>query len=419
MADETQAAAHQEAHREAQAVQAADREPTFPRERTCPFAPPAEYARWQAEQPVAEVVLPSGQDAWLLTRHQDVRAMLDDPRFSADSAHPGFPRMYRQAVPQVLKGTFLRMDGADHLRYRRMLGKEFTAKGAKEMRPLVERTVDGLLDRMAEQGSPADLVTALAYPVPSTTICGVLGVPYEDRARFEDSTRVMISGRSTPEEVVRAKEEILGYLTGLVAAKEREPGDDLISRLLEEQVATGELDRDEVPVLAWLLLAAGHDTTASMIGLGALLLMEHADQLAALRSDPGLVAGAVEELLRHQTIMQIGMNRVALEDVRIGDRTVRAGEGVVAQLMAANRDPEVFADPDRFDITRSARGHVAFGYGPHQCLGQMLARVELQVTLARLFERFPKLRTVRPVAEIPFRHHMFGLYGVTELMVEW
>ncbi|WP_030994205.1 cytochrome P450 [Streptomyces sp. NRRL F-5630] len=395
--------------------------PAFPQEKApgCPFDPPPGYRRLQAEDPFAAVTLPSGQRARVVTRHRDVRAVLDDPRFSADSSHPDFPRMFPRPVPQVLKGTFPRLDGAEHLRYRRMLARDFTGRRAEELRSRIERIVDARLNAMEERGGPIDLMEALAYPVPSTVVCELLGVPPEDSPLFESRTRVLINGRSGPEEMARAKDDIIRHLEGVVETKEKQPGDDLISRLLAEQVAPGLLDRAEVAVIAWLLLAAGHHTTATMIGTGTMLLLENPAQLALLRADPALLPGAVEELLRHQTAMQIGMNRIATADVTLGERTVRAGEGVVCQLATANRDPEVFPDPDRFDVTRTARGQLAFGHGPHQCPGQSLARVELQVTLERLFTRLPGLRLAVPAADVPFWHHVFGIHGVKELPVTW
>ncbi|MER6427512.1 cytochrome P450 [Streptomyces sp900105245] len=395
--------------------------PAFPQEKApgCPFDPPPGYRRLQAEDPFAPATLPSGQRARVVTRHRDVRAVLDDPRFSADSSHPDFPRMFPRPVPQVLKGTFPRLDGAEHLRYRRMLARDFTGRRAEELRPRIEQIVDGRLDLMEAGGGPVDLMEALAYPVPSTVVCELLGVPAEDSPLFESRTRVLINGRSGPEEMMRAKDDILDHLEGVVAAKEKKPGDDLISRLLVEQVAPGLLDRAEVAIIAWLLLAAGHHTTATMIGTGTMLLLENPGQLAALRADPALIPGAVDELLRHQTAMQIGMNRIATADVTLGGETIHAGEGVVCQLATANRDADVFADPDRFDVTRTVRGHLAFGHGPHQCPGQSLARVELQVTLDRLFTRLPELRLAVPAADVPFWHHLFGIHGVKELPVTW
>ncbi|GAA4826179.1 cytochrome P450 [Streptomyces ziwulingensis] len=395
--------------------------PAFPQEKApgCPFDPPPGYRRFQSGEPFVRVTLPSGQHARLVTRHRDVRAVLDDPRFSADSSHPDFPRMFPRPVPQVLKGTFPRLDGAEHLRYRRMLARDFTGRRAEELRPRVEAIVDARLDLMEETGGPLDLMAALAYSVPSTVVCELLGVPAEDSPLFESRTRILINGRSGPEEMGRAKDDILRHLEGVVAAKEKQPGDDLISRLLVDQVAPGLLDRAEVAVIAWLLLAAGHHTTATMIGTGTMLLLENPEQLAALRADPALIPGAVDELLRHQTAMQIGMNRIATEDVTTAGVTVRAGEGVVCQLASANRDPEVFPDPDRLDVTRTGRGHLAFGHGPHQCPGQSLARVELQVTLERLFTRLPGLRLAVAAAEVPFWHHLFGIHGVKELPVIW
>ncbi|WP_462203453.1 cytochrome P450 [Frankia sp. CcWB3] len=393
----------------------------FPQEKApgCPFDLPPGYRALQEREPVFRALLPSGQEAWVVTRHRDVRAVLEDPRFSADSGRPNFPSMFRQAAPQVLRGTFVRADGAEHLRYRRMLGVEFTARKAELSRARITEIADARIDAMLAAGPPVDLMAMLAYPVPSTVVSELLGVPRADHELFEASTRILVNGRSSVEEMTRAKDDILAHLNGLVAAKEREPGDDMVSRLLVRHVATGELDREEVAVVAWLLLAAGHHMTATMIGTGTALLLRHPDQLAVLSDDPATVVNAVEELLRHQTAMQIGMSRVALEDVELGGVRIRAGDGVVCQLASANRDPEVYPDPDRLDVRRSARGHVAFGFGPHQCLGQTLARVELQVVLGRLFERVPGLRLAVAPEEVPFWHHVFGIHGVRELPVAW
>ncbi|WP_147943987.1 cytochrome P450 [Microbispora sp. CSR-4] len=387
-------------------------------ERACPLDPPREYARLRLERPVSQVDLPSGQWAWLLTRHQDVRAVLDDPRFSSDMSRPGFPNLYANPVEPVLKGTFIRMDGEEHAHYRRMLTGEFSVKRVEAMRPAVEAVVDGCLDRIETSGSPAELVRDLALPVPSRVICGMLGVPHEDHGTFGGYLQTLFDAKSDREQIGAAKTGLAAYLDRLVADKEREPGDDLISRLVTEQVLPGRLSRQELITISWMLLAAGHETTAHMIGLGVLTLLEHPDQLAAAKADPKLMACAVEELLRHQTVMQLGMTRVAVADAVVGGQLIRAGEGVIALLAMANRDGEVFPDADRFDIRRGARNHVAFGYGPHQCLGHTLARLELQVAFTRLFERFPGLRLATPVERIPFRYDAI-VYGVQELPVPW
>jgi cytochrome P450 len=392
---------------------------TFPvYERSCPFDPPAVYARLRDERPVSRVRLPSGQEAWLLTRHEDVRAALDDSRFCSDMSLPGFPFLHAKPTEPVLKGTFIRMDGEEHARYRRMLTGEFSVARMTALRPTIERMVDGLLDRVEASGPPADLVASLALPLPSMVICRLLGVPYDEHPYFQDRTRTLFDTTSDAQQIAAAKTEIASYLDRLVASKERAPADDLVSRMLVEQVRPGHLDRADLVTISWMLLAAGHETTANMIGIGILMLLERPAQLAEVRSDAALIAGAVEELLRHQTVMQLGMTRVAVEDAWIGGQLIRAGEGVIALLAAANRDEEVFPDANRLDIHRRARSHLAFGYGPHACLGHALARLELQVTFGRLVRRLPGLALAVPVDRLRFRQNMI-VYGVWELPVTW
>ncbi|WP_309061369.1 cytochrome P450 [Streptomyces sp.] len=386
--------------------------------RTCPFDPPGRYAELRATAPVSRVALPSGQTAWLLTRHADVRAVLDDPRFSSDMSRPGFPHLYPKPVEPVLKGTFIRMDGEEHAHYRRMLTGLFSVKRIEAMRPFVEQVVEDCLDRMAAHGAPADIVRELAYPVPSRVICGLLGVPHEDHATFGGYLNTLFDGSSDQEQFAAAKAGLSTYLDALISEKEKAPEDDLISVLVEQQYKPGRLSRQELVTISWMLLAAGHETTAHMIGLGALTLMENPDQLAEATRGPAAMADAVEELLRHQTVMQLGMTRVAVADAEIGGTLIRAGEGVIALLSLANRDPDVFPDPDTVDVTRGARHHVAFGFGPHQCLGHSLARLELAVVFDRLFRRFPGIRPTVPVADIRFRYDAI-VYGVAELPVEW
>lgn len=387
-------------------------------DRACPFDPPDEYVSLQSERPVSRVGLPSGQWAWLMTRHADVRMVLNDPRFSSDMSRPGFPNLYAKPVEPVLKGTFIRMDGEEHAHYRRMLTGHFSVKRVAAMRAFVERVVDECLDRLAAAGPGADLIRRLAYPLPSRVVCGVLGVPHADHDRFGGYLEVLFDATSDREQIDSAKAGLADYLDRLVAEKEREPSDDLIGHLIADQVQPGRLTRQELITISWMLLAAGHETTAHMVGLGTLTLLEHPAQLARAKADPAQMVGAVEELLRHQTVMQLGMTRVAIDDAEVGGTLVRAGEGVIALLALANRDEQVFPDPHRFDIGRGARHHVAFGYGPHQCIGHSLARLELEVAFTRLFERFPDLRLAIPADQVTFRHNAI-VYGVQELPVTW
>ncbi len=392
----------------------------FPSARTCPFDPPSVYAELASEQPIYKVDLPSGQQAWLITQQEDVRAILDDPRFSADMDSPGYPILRAQTTNSPLRGTFMRADGEAHARIRRMLNKEFTVRKAQEKRPLIEKVVDDLLTKMAKAGPPVNLVESLALAVPSTTICTVLGVPYEDHHFFEERTIKMINTKSSPEEVQGAAREIFQYLSQLVIKRQNKLEDDLISRLVDEQLNSKNLEFSELVMIIMLLLAGGHETTATMIALGTLTLLQNPEQLAELKSNPSLYPKAVEELLRYHTVAQLGIHRVALEDVQIGDLLIRAGEGVIADLATANRDHAIFAHAHDFDIHRNnSRMHLSFSYGPHHCLGQALARIELEVVFSKLFQKFPNLQLVVPFEEIQFRTHTIGLYGVEELPVSW
>ena len=392
----------------------------YPIPRSCPFDPPHEYIELRAQHPVFKVNLPTGKQAWLITRHEDVRKVLEDRRMSADMSHPNFPSPREHSnVDSPLKGSFMRSDGEAHYRIRKMLNREFTAKRAESMRPVVQEIVDELLDRMEAAGPPADLIEVLALPVPSTVICRLLGVPYDDHDVFQKRTRAMINTKSTPEQVRTASMEMYQYLDSLVTLKLAEPGDDLISRLIEEQVRPGNLNRQELVVIALILLAGGHDTTGAMTAFSTLTLLENPDQLAELRADPSKIPGAVEELLRYLTVAQLGTFRVATEDLEIGGQRIGAGDGVIALLSVANRDELAFPDPDRLDINRNARGHVAFSHGPHHCLGQSLARVEIQVALTRLLTRFPNLRLAVPFEDVRFRPHTIGLAGAEALPVAW
>ncbi|GAB3843462.1 cytochrome P450 [Dactylosporangium cerinum] len=390
-------------------------------QRRCPFDPPPQLSRLRAEDPVSRVRLWDGSTPWLITRYEDQRAVLADPRFSADGRKPGYPHLTAaSAVRRERSRAFISMDNPEHDAHRRMLTRDFMVKRVEALRPTVQRIVDELIDDMLRDIPPVDLVEAFALPVPSLVICELLGIPYADHAFFQRCSHTIISRTVTPEAAIAAADELKDYLSRLVDAKDHEPADDVLSRLVVKQLRTGALTRCEVVDMAVLLLVAGHETTANMIALGTLTLLQHPDQLAELRGtdNPKLVANAVEELLRYLNITHTGRRRVALEDVEVGGQLIRAGEGVIAANDVANRDETAFPDPDALDIHRQARHHMAFGYGIHQCLGQPLARVELQVVYSTLYRRIPTLRLAAPLDEIKFKHDM-AVYGVHELPVTW
>jgi cytochrome P450 len=395
----------------------------FPVARGCPFAEPAEHARVREQRPISKVTLHGGDQAWWVSRHTEGRAILTDPRFSSDRRRPRFPlpgadrglRERFRAQPPSLIG----MDGAEHAAERRALIGEFTVKRLAALRPRVQEIVDGFIDEMlAAETHPVDLVRALSLPVPSLVICELLGVPYADHEFFQTRTARLISRGTSDDERARAVDDLRGYLGELIDRKAAEPGDDLFSRQIARRRADGPLDRPGLVSLAFLLLAAGHETTANMISLGVVGLLANPGQLAAVKADPSRTPLAVEELLRYFTIVETATSRVATEDVEIGGVTIPADDGVIVSGLSANWDPAVFTDPDRLDLGRSARQHIAFGYGPHQCLGQNLARIELQIVFDTLFRRIPGLRLAVPVDQVRFKTGA-PIYGVYELPVTW
>ncbi len=387
----------------------------------CPFSPPREYTRLRVEHPVSRVCMPDGSWAWLLTRYRDIRSALSDSRFSSDVNAPGFPRSGMVTAGEG--GSLIRTDPPEHGRRRRMLTHSFTVKSVSALRSRIQRITDELCDGMERDlsgpGGSVDLVKSLALPLPSLVISLLLGVPYEDRSLFQSITATVLSRVNTEDERAAARQALRGYLTRLVADKEKDPGDDILSELVHDRMGPGQLTRDEVTGTATLLLIAGHETTANMIGLGALTLLRTPGATDDLRTDPSLMPGAVEELLRFHSITRSGPRRAATADVEVGGELIRAGEGIVCAVASGNRDPEQFPEGDTVDIRRrNAQHHVAFGYGVHQCLGQSLARAELEISLNTLLARFPGLRLAVDFADVPFRSDML-VYGCHALPVTW
>jgi len=389
---------------------------TYPAARGgCPFAPPPAYQQAQEQRPITPLRLWDGTRAWLVTRHEDVRAVMGDRRFSSDARHSGFPFLSAgRRELAVEQPSFIRMDDPEHARLRRMLTGDFIIKRIEAMRPEIQGIVDGFLDDMTAHQPPADLVQEFALPVPSLVICMLLGVPYQDHDYFQQRSRILLDNRTSAEQVHQARDELSHYLEELAERKEREPDQRIISRLVER----GDLSRAEVASMSLLLLIAGHETTANMTALSTLVLLREPAQLARLRAEPQLIKGAVEELLRYLSIVQGGTTRVAVETAQIGGTTIEAGDGVVCMLSTANRDESAFPSAEDLDVGRDARRHVAFGFGVHQCLGQPLARMELQIALETLFRRLPELRLAVPFEQLRFRGDMV-VYGLEALPVAW
>ena len=387
----------------------------MPRAQGCPFDPPPALRTLQEEAPLTRVKLWDGSTPWLVTRHADQRTLLTDKRISADMTHPTYPRQ----APGNASLSFIGMDDPEHSRLRRMVGSAFMVKRVEAMRPAVQRIVDDSIDAMLAGPNPTDLVEAFALPVPSLVICDLLDVPYADHDFFQSNSRTLINRNSTPEVRMEASGALAEYLGRLVAKKIENPGDDLLSSL-GARVEAGELTHEGATQMAVLLLIAGHETTANMIALGTLALLRNPEQMALLREtdDPRIVASAVDEMLRYLNITHGGRRRVALEDIEIAGQVIKAGEGVVLPNDIANRDSDVYPDPDRIDLTREPRNHLAFGFGVHQCLGQPLARLELRIAYQTLYRRIPDLRLATDFESVPFKHDGF-VYGVYELPVAW
>jgi cytochrome P450 len=397
--------------------------PVFPMRRTHPFDIAPEYSRLRTEQPIAQVRMPNGELAWLVTRYEYVRQLLTDPRVSADRTKPGYPLFpgipSRQMMRENFRGGLMGMDPPAHTDHRRLLIAEFTVQRVRSLRPRIQQIVDACIANTLAAPRPVDLVQTLSLPAPSHVICDLLGMPYADRVAVDRRTKTMLSRAASTEEKGTAAAELRAVFEQLVIDREENPGDDLLSRLIAKYRDASMYDRELMARMAGALLSGGHETTANMISLGAVALLTNPDQLAEIKRDPSLMPGAVEELLRYFTpLAEFTGYRAATADIEIGGVLIRAGDGIIAHSGAANRDAEVFASPDTLATDRGARHHVAFGYGAHQCLGQNLARLELEIALTTLFQRIPDLRLAVPVADVPFKDQV-SIYGIHTLPVTW
>lgn len=392
----------------------------LPFARSNPFDPPAELGRFRAERPLRRLTFADGHMGWLVTSHRLAKAVLADARFSAraELQRPEIrlreieePREPEPARP----GFFIRMDPPDHTRYRRLLTGQFTVRRMNQLQSRIEKIVADHLAAMEKAGPPVDLVEAFARPVPSLVICELLGVPDADREEFQRLTAVALSREIDVAEARAIQESLQNFLKRLVRHKRADQADDLLSGLISK----GQLTDDELIGITLLLLIAGHETTSHMLALGTFALLNNPAQLDALCTGQASVVDAVEELLRYLTIFQRGITRTALEEVELDGESISVGECVSIALPAANRDPVQFdGKPDTLDLSRDPDGHVAFGHGIHQCLGQQLARVQMRVGYSALFRRFPTLRLAASPDEVSLRDHV-AIYGVNRLPVTW
>ncbi|WP_405167340.1 cytochrome P450 [Nocardia sp. NBC_01499] len=385
-----------------------------------PFDPPSEITRLRAARPVSPLVFPDGHEGWLVTGYDAVRQLMADTRFSSRPdigiVHvpyetPGMPTA-TEPSPQI-PGLFIAMDPPDHTRLRRKLTGAFTVRRMRQLEEHIIDITERQLDDMSRLTPPVDLVKAFALPVPSLVICELLGVPYADRENFQVNSAKFLVKEQSLEEKMAAYGAMTSYLAELVTHKRAEPDDDLLSDLANQD----DLTIEELVGIAFLLLLAGHETTANMLALGTFALLEHPEQLAELRADPDLVPDAVEELLRYLSVADI-FYRYATEDLELGGETITKGSTVVVSLLAANHDPNRFPNPDTLDLHRKARGHLSFGHGIHTCLGQQLARIEMRAGFAGLVRHFPTLELAIPANEVSLKSDM-NIYGVHDLPVTW
>lgn len=394
----------------------------MPRAAACPFAPPPGVMALAEARPLSRVRIWDGSTPWLITGYEQCRELFSDSRVSVDDRLPGFPHWNAGMLATVHKRprSVFTSDGEEHTRFRRMLSKPFTFRRVEGLRPAIQQITDEHIDAMLAGPKPADIVTALALPVPSLVISQLLGVPYEDAEMFQHHANVGLARYATGDDTVKGAMSLYKYLAELVQTKMETPAEDAVSDLAE-RVKADELSVKEAAQLATGLLIAGHETTANMLGLGVLALLENPDQLPAIRDadDPKIVANAVEELLRYLSIIQNGQRRIAVEDIAIAGEVIRAGDGIIIDLAPANWDAQAFTDPERLYLHRSgADRNVAFGYGRHQCVGQQLARAEMQIVFRTLFQRIPTLQLAAGIEDIPFKHDRLA-YGVYELPVTW
>ncbi|WP_248961497.1 cytochrome P450 [Sphaerisporangium perillae] len=383
------------------------------------FDPAPELSEFRDGEGVRRMSTPFGFDAWMVTRFADVRTVLSDAeRFSNArlmSLRPAeAPELSDEELAAMRAGNLLAFDPPEHTRLRRMLTAEFTVRRMRRLEPRIRDIVSEHLDAMERGGPPVDLVSAFALPIPSLVICELLGVPYADREDFQRRSSRMLDMSEPVEERMAVNQESRAYMAGLVARAQADPGEDLLGMLVREH--GGDVTADELIGIGGLLLLAGHETTSNMLALGTLALLRHPDQLELLRKEPERIDVAVEELLRWLSIVHSGSIKVTTTEVELAGRRIPAGELVMCALPAANRDPELVADPDRLDIGRDDLGHVAFGHGVHHCLGAPLARMEMRIAFPALLERFPGLREAG--AGTDFRSHHV-VYGLRSLEVAW
>ncbi|UJR14381.1 hypothetical protein I4U23_001377 [Adineta vaga] len=395
--------------------------PSFPMKRKSPLRPPPEYAKLRKEAPVTKAKIWDGSSVWLVSRHKDVVKVLTDSSFSKVRTHEGFPETGPggKAAATATKPTFVDMDPPEHTQHRSMVENDFSMKNVESLRPKLEKIANNLIDEMKKKKQPVDLHISYSLPVPTFTIYDMLGIPYEDHDFLERCNAIRTNGSATSAESSAASQDLMNYLARLVEKKKKNKGgNDMITRLLK-QVQQGKLTDEELVAMSFLLLVAGNATTANMITLGILTLLQHPNQLNELKKNPSLIKNAVEEILRYLTGSQFATRRVAIQKVQIGNQLIEKNQGVWALNASANDDEEVFKNPTQFDIHRQPNPHLAFGEGIHRCVAEHLARAEIEVAINTLLHRLPNLQLAVPFDKIEYVTDSSRDFGVNALPIKW
>lgn len=394
----------------------------FPAAREAPLNPPGIYASWRAAQELPRVRLSNGRDSLVVTRYADVKEMLsrrDSSALTANRFAPGFPGLPKGITGVSADANILFMDEPAHGVIRRMLFSSFTAKAVASMRPGIQGCVDGVLDAVIASGSPLDLHQAFSLPVPSLIICQLLGVPYADHTLFQEMTQQILSRNVDSGVFDDAMHRMHAYMDQVVSSKAKHPSaDDMLGRLIVEHGQRGEISHDQIVGLGVLMLIAGHETTSNSLSLGAVHLLTDARTRSAVTDSPDLMRAFVDEAVRIDSIADFVPARLAVTDTAIGSCPVAAGDGVIALTGAANHDPAAFPNPLTVDLHRDNRQHMGFGFGVHACIGQHLARAEMEISYATLLRRLPGIRLAVAAEDLEFRHDGM-VYGLRQLPVTW